>query len=83
MIDLAKTKIMTKTAIKFSSLAESYYPGCSNKKNAVRCLSRSIKRHVPLLAELEKTGYKPYNHRVLSPRQLRIIAKHLGPPGNQ
>lgn len=80
MIDLAQNKIMTKSTVKFSSLAESYYPGCSNGKNAVRCLSRSIKRCAPLLTELRATGFGPYNHRVLSPRQVRIIAKYLGTP---
>lgn len=80
MIDLAQNKMMTKSTVKFSSLAENYYPGCSNSKNAVRCLSRSIKRSLPLLAELKATGFGPYNHRVLSPRQVRIIAKYLGAP---
>lgn len=80
MIDLAQNKIMTKSTVKFSSLAESYYPGCSTSKNAVRCMSRSIKRSPALLAELKATGFGPYNHRVLSPRQVRIIAKYLGAP---
>ncbi|MDR0658921.1 MAG: DUF4248 domain-containing protein [Mediterranea sp.] len=71
---------MAKSIVKFSLLAESYYSGCSNSKNAVRCLSRSIKRCAPLLAELKATGFGPYNHRVLSPRQVRIIAKYLGSP---
>ncbi|MDR0745492.1 MAG: DUF4248 domain-containing protein [Mediterranea sp.] len=71
---------MTRSIVKFSSLAESYYPGCGNSKNAVRCLSRSIKRCAPLLAELRATGFGPYNHRILSLRQVRIIAKYLGSP---
>lgn len=71
---------MTKSIVKFFLLAESYYPGCSNSKNAVRCLSRSIKRCLPLHAELKDTGFGPYNHRVLSPRQVKLIAKYLGAP---
>jgi hypothetical protein len=71
---------MKKPIVKFSSLAESYYPGCSNSRNAVRCLNRSIKRCAPLLAGLRATGFGPYNHRILSLRQVRIIAKYLGSP---
>lgn len=74
---------MTKSTVKFSSLAQRYYPGCNSSKNAVRCLSRSIKRCTSLLTELEASGYGPYNHRVLSPRQVRMIAKYLGSPNSK
>lgn len=66
--------------IKFNELAQAYFPGCSTPENAVRCLSREIKRCLPLLKKLELTGYKPYSHRVLSPRQVEIIFAELGNP---
>lgn len=66
--------------IRFSQLAQAYFPGCNTAENAVRCLSREIKRCTNLLQKLEATGYKPYSHRVLSPKQVEIIYSELGNP---
>ncbi len=66
--------------IRFSQLAQAYFPMCSTASNAVRCLSREIKRCTNLLQKLEATGYKPYSHRVLSPKQVDIIFAELGNP---
>lgn len=66
--------------IRFSELAQAYFPGCNTAENAVRCLSREIKRCKSLFVKLQETGYKPYSHRVLSPKQLEIIFKELGNP---
>lgn len=64
----------------FSALARMYFPRCSTSKNAVRSLNRWIKACRPLTDELSETGYKPYNHRYLTPKQFMIITKHLGDP---
>ena len=66
--------------LKFSELAQAYFPMCSTAANAVRCLSREIKRCKSLFVKLQETGYKPYSHRVLSPKQVEIIFKELGNP---
>ena len=66
--------------IRFNELAKAYFPGCNTADNAVRCLSREIKRCTNLLQKLEATGYKPYSHRVLSPKQVDIIFAELGNP---
>lgn len=66
--------------VKFSELAKMYFPRCSTPANAVRCFSREIKKCEKLLKKLETTGYKPYSHRVLSPRQVEIIYSELGNP---
>lgn len=66
--------------LKFNELARAYFPGCKTPANAVRCLSREIKRCTNLLLKLESTGYKPYSHRVLSPKQVEIIYSELGNP---
>lgn len=66
--------------VRFSKLAQDYFPKCNTPANAVRCLSREIKRCNNLLLKLEATGFKPYSHRVLSPRQVEIIFAELGNP---
>lgn len=66
--------------VRFSKLAQAYFPNCSTASNAVRCLSREIKRCKSLLEKLQETGYKPYSHRVLSPKQVDIIFAELGNP---
>lgn len=66
--------------VKFSKLAQAYFPGCSTAANAVRCFSREIKRCSSLFEKLQATGYKPYSHRVLSPKQVDIIFAELGNP---
>ncbi len=66
--------------VRFSKLAMAYFPNCSTPYNAVRCLSREIRRCENLLKKLEATGYKPYSHRVLSPKQVEIIFAELGNP---
>ncbi|MBE6287559.1 MAG: DUF4248 domain-containing protein [Mediterranea massiliensis] len=66
--------------LKFSELAQAYFPGCSKAANAVRCFSREIKRCSSLFEKLKATGYKPYSHRVLSPKQVEIIYSELGNP---
>lgn len=65
---------------RFSELAGLYFPRCSTAKNAVRCLSRWIGGCTPLTEELSATGYAPYNHQLLTPKQYYIITKHLGDP---
>ncbi len=65
---------------KFSELAQLYFPQCSTAKNAVRCLSRWIAGCAELVEELAATGYAPYNHQRLTPKQYGIITKHLGDP---
>ena len=62
---------MAKLILSFSELAGMYFPGCSTPKNAVRSLQRSIKRCTNLATALVETGYQPYNHRWLSPKQSR------------
>jgi len=66
--------------IRFSKLAQAYFPMCSTASNAVRCFSREIKRCSSLFEKLQATGYKPYSHRVLSPKQVEIIYEELGNP---
>lgn len=61
-------------------LAGMYFPGCSTPKNAVRSLQRSIKRCTNLATALVETGYQPYNHRWLSPKQYGLIIANLGDP---
>ena len=56
------------------------FPGCSTPKNAVRSLQRSIKRCTKLATALVETGYQPYNHRWLSPKQYELIIENLGDP---
>lgn len=69
-----------KRIFSFATLAAMYFPGCSTSKNAVRCLSRWIKGCIPLVNELETTGYLPYNHRYLTRKQYNIITKYLDDP---
>ena len=71
---------MAKLILSFSELAEMYFPGCSTPKNAVKCLRRSIKRCTILSTALAETGYKPYNHRWLLPKQFYLIISNLGDP---
>lgn len=69
-----------KQTVLFAALAAEYFPRCSTRKNAVRCLNRWIKECAPLTSELAGTGYRSYNHRRLSREQYLIITKHLGFP---
>lgn len=71
---------MLKRIALFSDLARMYFPNCATAKNAVRCLNRWIKNCDALMAELLTTGYRPYNHRYLTPKQYFIITQHLGDP---
>lgn len=71
---------MAKLTLSFSELAGMYFPGCSTSKNAVRSLQRSIKRCTNLATALVETGYQPYNHRWLSPKQYGLIIENLGDP---
>ncbi len=66
--------------LKFIELAKAYFPGCNTPANAVRCLSREIRRCKSLFEKLQETGYRPYSHRVLSPKQVDIIFEELGNP---
>lgn len=71
---------MARLVFSFAELAQMYFPGCSTPKNAVRCLQRSINRCSNLATLLSETGYLPYNHRWLSPRQQALIFANLGDP---
>lgn len=71
---------MTKLILSFSELAGMYFPGCSTPKNAVRSLQRDIKRCTNLTTALAETGYLPYNHRRLTPKQFGLIIDNLGDP---
>nr|WP_320058594.1 DUF4248 domain-containing protein [uncultured Bacteroides sp.] len=71
---------MNKRVSTFALLAQMYFPGCSTNKNAVRCLNRWISRCQNLASELLTTGYQPYNHRYLTPKQYTIIVQYLGDP---
>lgn len=71
---------MTKLILSFSELAGMYFPGCSTPKNAVRSLQRCIKRCTNLTIALAETGYKPYNHRWLTPKQFKLIIENIGDP---
>lgn len=71
---------MAKLILSFSELVGMYFPGCSTPKNAVRSLQRSIKRCTNLATALVETGYQPYNHRWLSPKQYGLIIANLGDP---
>lgn len=64
----------------FSTLAQAYFPGCATAKNAVRCLNRWISRCGELKEKLLTTGYKPYNHRSITPKQFNLIIDYLGDP---
>ena len=66
---------MAKSTSSFSELAQMYFPGCATPKNAVRCLQRSIKRCTKLATLLAETGYLPYNHRWLSPKQQMLYSR--------
>lgn len=72
--------MQTKRISTFAVLSKAYFPGCSTAKNAVRCLNRWISRCNKLTEELAETGYKPYNHRYLTPKQLTLITYYLGEP---
>ena len=58
---------MAKLILSFSELAGMY-------------LQRSIKRCTNLATALVETGYQPYNHRWLSPKQYGLIIENLGDP---
>ncbi len=72
---------MKNNVITFAELARLYFPNASTSRNAVRSLNRWINRCSGLLEELRKTGYAPYNHRILTPRQRAIIIRYLDEPG--
>lgn len=71
---------MMKRIDTFSELAKMYFPNCSTSKNAVRCLNRYIQNCKLLVADLAMTGFAPYTHRHLTPKQFSIIISHLGDP---
>ena len=71
---------MSRTFKLFRELARLYFPGCTTDANAVRCLSRQIARCTPLREKLLATGYAPYNHRLLTPRQVELIVAEFGCP---
>lgn len=61
-----------------SELAHLYNPGCPYE-SAVKLLRKWIKLNPALLKELDETYYNPKT-KILSPRQVEIIFKHLGEP---
>lgn len=71
---------MTKQFVEFKALAKAYFPRCKTGKNAVRCLSREIKKCKTLSEQLAETGWQPYNHRYISPKQFSLIVANLGNP---
>lgn len=71
---------MTNQFIEFKQLAKAYFPRCKTSKNAVRCLSREISKCAALSEQLIETGWQPYNHRLLSPKQFYLIVSHFGNP---
>lgn len=64
-------------SIYFADLAQQYFP-TSSKENARRNLNNHIRKCVPLHKALRETGYANWNHRILTPRQHRLIVSHLG-----
>lgn len=64
-------------SIYFSNLAQTYFPD-SNKDNARRNLNNHILRCTELYNELIKTGYLPFKHQILTPKQYQLIVYYLG-----
>lgn len=71
---------MTNQFVEFKQLAKAYFPRCKASKNAVRSLSREISKCAALSEQLADTGWQPYNHRLLSPKQFYLIVSHFGNP---
>lgn len=71
---------MPKRIASFSELAQLYFPGCANGKNAVHCLNRWIKNCSELKEELLTTGFQAYSHRYITPKQYGMIIHYLGDP---
>lgn len=71
---------MTNQFVEFKQLAKAYFPRCKTSKNAVRSLSREISKSAALSEQLAETGWQPYNHRLLSPKQFYLIVSHFGNP---
>ena len=75
---------MAKLILSFSELAAA--SGCSYITHIIlaasiaRSLQRSIKRCTNLATALVETGYQPYNHRWLSPKQYGLTIENLGDP---
>ena len=66
---LPKTK--TELALQYNSE--------TTPKNAVRILRTWIQKYPGLVSDLEDANYNPCNH-LMTPRQVRIVYKHLGDP---
>lgn len=64
-------------SVYFTDLAQHYFPD-SNKDNARRNLNNHIRRCTDLYDELKNTGYLPFNHRILTPKQYQLILDYLG-----
>lgn len=60
-------------------LARLYFPDTLLDESAVANLRNLIKRNPELLEELKKAHYNPHN-KILTPRQVSIIADFLGEP---
>lgn len=63
-----------------SELAEMYFPALG-KDAAVQKLKRWIRKCSPLMQEMEAEGHGrlPF-YKYFTPREVRLIAKHLGEP---
>lgn len=66
----------------FADLAAQYFPH-STKENARRNLNNHIRKCTELYNSLIKTGYGPWNHRILTPLQHRLILEYLGDTDNK
>ena len=64
--------------IPWNEFALYYFPN-SQKANASKQLKVWARRNPKLIEELEETGFK-IGMRLLSPKQVRIIIRHLGAP---
>ena len=62
----------------FGKLAMRYYPD-KNYKRSVALFREEIRQTRGLLQALQATGYRT-NQRILSQRQVRVIADFLGEP---
>lgn len=65
--------------IRKQELAKMYFKDLDDRA-ALNAMSRAIREDAALLEELEEKGnYNKYKHSFM-PLQVRIIAKHMGPP---
>ena len=70
--------LTSRLSIRFGALAMSYYPDRPYQM-AVRLFRIEIETTPRLMTALEKVGYAPHQ-RLLSPRQVKVIAAYLGEP---